>query len=1443
MGMRYADARYQPYRDENGIVSGVVINVRDITDQQLANEQLKKSHTLYQQAERLGSLGYFEWDEIEDRLISGSERFANIYGITVEEGLERFSSHEAGSQVMHKDDREYFHKAVMEARERNEGLDIEYRVIHRSGDIRHVHHLSRGIFDEDGKLLRSIGTMQDITERKLAEEQIEKSRSLFAQAEEMGKLRHWEWDEIEHRLISCSNEYARIFGMSVEEVLEEIGTSEDDLRFIHPDDQQRYVKADDGSWEEGEIFDIEYRLITRTGEVVYVHEKGEPVFDESGRVIRTFGTLQDITERKLIEEEIFKRQVFSSQAEQLGRLGHWEWDYVGHRLSNCSEVYAQIHEMSVDEAIAFFSSGISEFEIVHPDDRDAYRHHIEETEEKRQGTEIEYRIITQSGNVRHLHQRSELNLDSDGEIISSFGTVQDISERKQVEKRLIASEEKHRLLMETMNHGVGVVDLSASFTFVNEKTCEVFGYPRDELIGKPLVELLDKENRQILQDQLEKREKGEYEPYDLTWIKKNGEMVDTLTAPAPIYDKDGNYAGSMATVTDITSRKQAEKTLRKSEEQLRNAQRMAQVGNWQWLYSEEAISLSEEMYRIYGLSKENDPFTLEGFLGILHPDDRDRLDNNVEQMKATGESDNSEYRVIWPDGSEHYVSSQREIIHDDDGHAIGLSGTVQEITDRKKAELDLKASEERARLYFNAGLIGMQITDRNFVSQEINDAYCEMLGYSREELLELIWTDYSHPDDLEIEMEHVERMLSGEINRYTMEKRYFRKDGSILYLNIATECIRQTSGEIDYYVAFFQDITARKIDEASLLFTQTAVDQSSDGIFWLKPDASFIYANDAVCQMYDYSNREMLTRHVWDIDSGFPESSWSAHWQDVKRKKTMTFEIRPHTKSGRQFDAEITLNFVEFRDEEYLCAIIRDITERKQTEIAIRKSEERARLYFNTNSLGMLIINSNYVMEEVNDLMCEMLGYSRGELFKISWPDFTHPEDMKLEEPLYLKLSTGEIDKYRLEKRYIRKNGEILYVHLSVEALRNPDDEADYYIAFVQDVTERKKIEDNLKLSERRFRSAFDNTVFGMALIDLDGNYFQVNPAFCKMLGYDEEELLQKSIKDVSPPEEGVEGMSRLEKILKGKLPSAQMEKQFLHKDGHVVWSFINLTIVRDAEDKPLYFVGQANDITGRKQVEAQLQEYQQSLEEKVTQRTVDLEGANKELQAFAHSVSHDLKAPLRSIEGFADMLREDYGETLEGNAHDYLSEIGAGAVRMGEMVDDLLEHATLGQGFVNVTEVDLDRLTKKIEQDLSSDLKESKGSIIIEGKLGSVAGHQVTMEALLQNILSNAIKYVGEGICPEVLVSRSETAEEHIIAVKDYGIGIEKEHQDRIFGIFERLHTGQTYQGTGIGLAIAEKAVQLHNGRLWLESELGTGTKFYFSVDKNLKSPVSDIA
>ncbi|UCD56443.1 MAG: hypothetical protein JSV16_11475, partial [Candidatus Hydrogenedentota bacterium] len=243
------------------------------------------------------------------------------------------------------------------------------------------------------------------------------------------------------------------------------------------------------------------------------------------------------------------------------------------------------------------------------------------------------------------------------------------------------------------------------------------------------------------------------------------------------------------------------------------------------------------------------------------------------------------------------------------------------------------------------------------------------------------------------------------------------------------------------------------------------------------------------------------------------------------------------------------------------------------------------------------------------------------------------------------------------------------------------------------------------------------------------------------------------------------------------------------------------------------------------------LRDAKDQLEAKVEERTEELRKKNEELESFVYSVSHDLKAPLRAIYGFSRALIEDLGERLEGENLENLSAIARAAENMNQLIGDMLTYARLGMQSFSKTEIPLKSVLVDSQFQLIEDIKKSGADIRISEPLPVIRGHERTLVQLMSNLLSNAIKFVPPGRKPGVCIEVKRSRDRVRVSVRDNGIGIAPEYREKIFRMFERLHSRDEYPGTGIGLAIAKKAVELHGGRIGVESEPGKGSTFWFEI------------
>jgi PAS domain S-box-containing protein len=371
----------------------------------------------------------------------------------------------------------------------------------------------------------------------------------------------------------------------------------------------------------------------------------------------------------------------------------------------------------------------------------------------------------------------------------------------------------------------------------------------------------------------------------------------------------------------------------------------------------------------------------------------------------------------------------------------------------------------------------------------------------------------------------------------------------------------------------------------------------------------------------------------------------------------------------------------------------------------------------------------------------------------------------------------------------------------------------------------------NWRESAERFRAIIEQAAVGIARVGLDGRWLQVNQRLCDMLGYTHDELLARTSQDITHPADREADLALGARLLTGEIPTYTLEKRYIRKDGSPVWINRATALVRDAAGEPDYLISIAEDISTRKAAEAQVQQLMATLEQRVVERTKQLEEANSELDGFASSVAHDLRAPLRAMQGFSQALIEDYAGDLDPTAQDYIRRIGAAAAGMDTLIQDLLTYSRISRSELKLQSVSLQAVVDEAQRGLESELRASDALVEVQAPLPLVSAQPLIMIQVVTNLLSNAIKFVAPGTRPNVRIWAEPRGERVRLWVEDNGIGIAPAHQERIFGVFERLHGRETYPGTGIGLAIVRKGVERMGGRAGVESAPGQGSRFWIEL------------
>ena len=383
---------------------------------------------------------------------------------------------------------------------------------------------------------------------------------------------------------------------------------------------------------------------------------------------------------------------------------------------------------------------------------------------------------------------------------------------------------------------------------------------------------------------------------------------------------------------------------------------------------------------------------------------------------------------------------------------------------------------------------------------------------------------------------------------------------------------------------------------------------------------------------------------------------------------------------------------------------------------------------------------------------------------------------------------------------------------------------------------EREQALQAVRMSEDKFRYVFDYSLIGKS-ITLPSGEMQVNRAFCQMLGYSEQEFSRRKWQEITHPEDIEACQKVIDSILSGATDSARFVKRYIHRNGCVVWADVWTAVRRDQKGNPLYLMTSVRDITENKRAEEEIRRLNESLEQRIQDRTQQLTAANKELECFSYSVSHDLRAPLRHMVGFINLLNRAAGHSLNDKSRHYMKQVADSARQMDCLIDDLLAFSLTSRAEMRQQLLDGQAL---LEEALGNLRNETTGRDIVWRKrsLPQLQGDPAMLRQVFINLLSNAIKYTRPRKTAEIEIGcASETADEVVIYVRDNGVGFDMQYAEELFGVFQRLHHAEEFEGTGIGLANVRRTIARHGGRTWAEGEVDRGATFYFSLPKMKQS------
>lgn len=1082
-------------------------------------------------------------------------------------------------------------------------------------------------------------------------------------------------------------------------------------------------------------------------------------------------------------------------------------------------------------------------------------------------------------------------LPPDADLLQTVATmgnqIGQFIERKRKEQALWEGEELYRLVTETASDAIVTIDEESRILFANRAAEKTFGHSVAQMLGRPLTMLMPERLRDAHLASFERYlDTGERR---LTWnsiqlpgLHKDGGEISLEISFGEFHKNGGRFFAGF--LRDVTERKKAEEALQISEARFRNIIEQSPL-------SVQILSPDGRTLRVNRAWEELWGVTLEDIAGYNLLEDQQLVDIGIMpyiQRGFAGEPTLIPPSMYDPDETIADLSSHEEPkrwvrafiypVKDEAGNVREVTLMHEDITERKQAEEALKESEEWFRtLADNISQLAWMADERGWIFW-YNKRWFDYTGTTLEEMQGWGWGKVHHPEHVDRVVERVQRSWdTGEPWEDTFPLR--GKDGTYRWFLSRAMPIRDEARQIVRWFGTNTDITERKRAEEALreahVQLRTALAAGSiHSWVWNIPD-DCIVVNETLARLFAVDPEKAATE-------GLPIEAFVGAIHEEDRPRVMEAVDRA-VETGEEYAADYRvrtadggIRWVAVRGHaEYdsegrpgkFPGVLIDITGRK-------KAEEQARFLADLNRALQPLADPDEVTATAVRLLGEHLGADRcayaeveadEDHFRIAG-DYTRGAPsivgrfamsqfgsealrlMRANEPYVVtdseadeRVAAADLATYQQTRIRavvcvpLHKAGRFvagMAVHQKTPRRWSRDD-----VELVTTVTnrcwesmERARAVRNLRQSEERYRSLVAASTSIVWTMDPRGRFVEPQPSWEAYTGQPWEEHQGFGwVEELHPDDrERVRGIWEQARD-RGSLYAS--DGRLWHAPSETYRYFITrATPLFDADGSVREWVGMITDVDDRKRAEEEIHLLNEQLEQRVRQRTAQLAEANKELESFSYSVSHDLRAPLRHIGGFAEMLQSRTASTLDETGLRYLKTILESAGHAGALIDNLLTFSRMGRAEMRHAVVDMDRLVREMLGDLRF---ETDGRNIAweVGELPEVRGDPSMLRLVLRNLLSNAVKYTRPREQAVIEIGSTSNEGEVVFFVRDNGVGFDMRYVDKLFGVFQRLHGEEEFEGTGIGLASVRRIVHRHGGRTWAEGHPGSGATFYFSL------------
>jgi PAS domain S-box-containing protein len=1406
----------------------VISLIRDISDRKQSEAAIRSSELMLARSQEIAHIGSWMLDISASKLFWSDETY-RIFGLKPQS----FSAtYEAFLAAIHPEDRAAVDNAYQNSiSEGADSYEIEHRIIRqKSGEIRYVFERCIHEWDNDGQVIRSIGMVQDVTERKIAEAAIQRNEQRFRNIFESivdgtyiinSKMKIAEVNESAVRMLGYSRD--ELLGMTVFDIDPEFDEEKEKRKKLVLEEKGSATLESLHKRKDGSLIPVEIvsRLVELDNETF------------------TISLARDISDRKEADAAIKASEAKLSDILENMLDAVYSYDLSSQKLLQTNPAIEMIFGRPMAD---FYENPLLFMEMVHPEDRDIAEASATEIFSKKAGEWI-FRIIRPDGKIRWVSDRAKLIEDENGKPLRVDCFFSDISQR-------IESEYEIRKLTTAITQSPAVIvitDRKSNIEYVNPRFEEITGYSTAEAIGKnPRILQSSKTPRETYQSLYKAMKKGESWQGDFLNKRKDGSFFWENAIISPIRNEKGKITHFVAVKQDITAQKEAEQALRKSEERNRifyamieNSDSITVIKDTKLKY----LAVNQAYTKLTGWTQKDiiGKTDRQLFAGKATPNQIEeyiKVDNKALKLPK-GESIVVEETMQSEDNKQRTFLTRKFPIYLDDGTLIGTGTLTQEITEQKNAELALKESENKFRGVFEQSAVGVCYTDLTGKFVALNQRFCDILGYPEDEIMQLTWRDFTHPDDIAIDEAYVNKILKGDFQNYTIHKRYIRKNKQEIWVNLTVSAFHDLDGKLKYFIGIIRDITRYKENERALIESEAkfrAIYQNvNDGIALSLVEKrrikQIVDVNHSLCRLLSYSKDEIIHLKPEKLFSSQCLSKLPQYLRILWEKGWVQFECENLTKSGDTVAVEINASTFKMGEKTYLLTMIKDIRERKESQRRIIESEEKHRTLYETMGQGVVYQDSNGAIISANPAAMEILGLTEDQLqgrtsIDPRWravrgdgSDFPGEE-----HPAMLALKSGKPVLNKEMGVFHPQENKYRWILVSAVPLYPKGEGSPQQVfATFTDITQQKEAEQELRRSQKLLQTIIDTLPGTLNVMDPECNIIMMNKAEfrLRLSSYKSPNMVKgRKCYDVYMGRKTPCPWCRIKDVVNKKMP---IEEVTTPDDPREISTglamHVYLAPVLDDQGNVMAIVEYGMDVTNLRNAK------------------LEAERANRIKSEFLANMSHEIRTPMNGVIGMTSLMMQT---RLDAKQYHYAELIQKSGESLLSIINDILDFSKVEAGKMELDASPFD-IYNTLDKTLSIlSVRANEKNIELIGDISPdfppmLIGDAGRFQQILTNLVGNGIKFTDKGeVKVDISVkSRDEFKLTLLCQVKDTGIGVSKEIGDRLFKPFEQADGSMTRQhgGTGLGLAISKQLAELMDGEIGVESDAGKGANFWFTA------------